>query len=552
MSNQKLSPRLDVQTRANRLTAITLGLVVFALAAMLRFSYLNWDLAQWIHPDEGHMRAITGAVRWPDSLASYFDTQASPLNPRNHDKVYSYGTLPLFAARAVTEWLERACAPEPDPFTALVARRILDNLGRSSAPSNRLCAPGTFTWTYNAFVGRHLSALADLGTVLLIGLLGHTLYGRRTGILAMALAAVNAFMIQQAHFYTVDSAATFFTVLTGLFAVLAGKYPTDRPPWAWLALAGLSSGLATACKVSAALAAGLAALGALWWARRASTLAPAIARDPEANQTASATIDTDSDRPGSVEDQWSSVITVPTVVLRVVAPLLLAALLSLLAFRVGQPYAFEGPGLLGVRPNAAWFDRLAQISEEQSGAIDYPSGRQWTARLPLIFPVGNLIVWGMGLPLGLAALWGWVQSGWELVRGDRRHLVLWLWTAAYIAFYASRWVKAMRYFLPVYPFLIVIAAYTVQRYLAEAIRDHIDHGKGISIRPPASVAEPTSEGRAQVARRARMWVGVALTLVVLIGTTAWGVALFGIYARPHTRIAASRWIYDNEIGRAHV
>lgn len=545
MPRQKISPRLDDQPRANRLIAVALGLIVLTLAAVLRFSYLNWDLAQWIHPDEGHMRAVTGAVQWPDTLASYFDTQASPLNPRNHDRVYSYGTLPLFATRAVTEWLDRACAPEPDRFPALVARLVLDNLGRSGAPSNRLCAPGTFTWTYNAFVGRHLSALADLGTVLLIGLLGHMLYGRRVGLPAMALAAVNAFMIQQAHFYTVDSAATFFTVLTGLCAVRAGKHPTDRPPWGWLALAGLSTGLATACKVSAAPAGGLAALGALWWAHRVGAPAPTTGPDADPDHPAPFTSGTENDRAGTISDTQSPPITIPTAVLRIVAPLLLAALLSLLAFRVGQPYAFEGPGFLGVRPNAAWFDRLAQISEEQSGVIDYPSGRQWTARLPLVFPMGNLIVWGMGLPLGLAALWGWAQSGWELVRGDQRHLVLWLWTTAYIAFYASRWVKAMRYFLPIYPFLIVIAAYTIQRHLSEAMRHHLERGAGIFTSPRASTACPPSEGRAPDDRHSRIWARVALTLIVLTGTTAWGLALFRIYLRPHTRIAASRWIYDN-------
>jgi YYY domain-containing protein len=40
-------------------------------------------------------------------------------------------------------------------------------------------------------------------------------------------------------------------------------------------------------------------------------------------------------------------------------------------------------------------------------------------------------------------------------------------------------------------------------------------------------------------------VGLGLTVVVVIGTALWACAVFSIYLRPHTRLAASRWIYDH-------
>ena len=488
--------------------------MVLVVAALLRFTGLNWDMAQWIHPDEGHMRTVTGAIHLPDSLSSYFDTHTSPLNPLNNGQVYSYGTLPLFATRALAEWVEHGCArpggPDAAPW-ALNARLARVFLRSLSLPVDVPCPAGTFTWTYSAFLGRHLSALADLGTVLLIYLLGRWLYGETAGLVAMALSAVTVLMIQQAHFYTVDSTATFFTTLAAYLAVRGAQ--ATRPPWVSLGLAGLATGLATASKISAVVTAGLVALGAAAWVLRRS--APAPQTPAEGDEP------TEDGTDGIWRRTWAAILAIAL-------PVVLSGLLAFVAFRVAQPYAFEGPGFLGVRPSPEWFARLKQIGEEQSGLLDYPSGRQWTDRLPIIFPWVNIVVWGMGLPLGLAAWAGWARMGVELGRGKLTHFVLWPWTTAYFVFYATRWVKALRYFLPIYPLLILMASYALVLLLRR--------------RNGEAPGEQTSG--APRGRSAHMMAWAAVFLVVA-GTDAWGAGYFTIYLRPNTRIAASRWIYDN-------
>jgi 4-amino-4-deoxy-L-arabinose transferase-like glycosyltransferase len=502
--------------------------LILLIAGIFRFTGLNWDRAQWIHPDEGHMRAVTGAIHWPETLDAYFDTHASTLNPRNNEQIYSYGTLPLFATRAVAEWLDRGCGATTEILPRWIAQGVLQHLNHPQPPvAGWRCYPGTFTWTYNAYIGRHLAALADMGTLIVIGLVARQLYTRRLSLLAMALTAVTAFMIQQAHFYTVDSAATFFTVLTAYFAIRAGLTSTTAaPPWASLALAGFSTGLAAACKVSAALAAGLVALGALAWVHRRLRAGVVSAAAPSPHVTSSRL---------SGRAITSAGLRCTAASLRVAPAVLLAALLSLLAFRIAQPYAFEGPGFFGIQPSPEWLGRLSQISEEQSGSIDYPSGRQWTNRLPVLFPWLNIVVWGMGLPLGCAAWAGWALMGIELARGDRRHLILWVWTTAFFAFYATRWVKAMRYFLPIYPFLILMAAYALSRLIAT--------GQTAGLRRQGAREQ---EGRPQdLPYRIVRWVAIGAALAVMLGTVAWGTGLFSIYTRPHTRIAASSWVYAN-------
>ncbi|RLC91889.1 MAG: hypothetical protein DRI79_01810 [Chloroflexi bacterium] len=457
------------QNRWSLFIVHSLLFIILLTGSYLRFTNLNWDEGQWIHPDEGHMRMITSVIKMPDSLPLYFDTHHSPLNCRNSGYQYSYGTLPLFLTRLTGEWLDRGCGTSPDRLSAAVASLLI---GSSAAE----CGPGTFTGSYSALVGRMFSALADLGTVLLIYLIGRRLYGEAVGLLAAGLGALTAFLIQQAHFFTVDSMACFFVTLTAYFSVRAGQ--SGR--WTDFGLAGLATGLAAACKVDAALASLLVVLAAVWRWMQSS--------------------------------RCSSAPLLPCSPASLLLRLLLAGLLAFVAFRIAQPYAFEGPGFFGVRPSPEWLGRLSQIRAEQSGEADLPWGQQWTNRAPILFPWINMVVWGMGLPLGLAAWAGWAVAGLELLRGKRVHLILWVWMSLIFLYQATRWVKAMRYSLSLYPILIILAAYALVRLCR---------------------AFPRWKRR----------VGFGLAAIVVIGTAFWASAFISIYLRPHTRLAASRWIY---------
>ena len=463
--------------RPRGLGAALLLAAILMVGGYLRLTGLNWDEGQWIHPDEGHMRTIMSVIKMPDSLSLYFDTHNSPLNCRNQGHRYSYGTLPLFMTRMTAEWLDRACRESPDRLSRSAASLLMGT-------TDLTCRSGTFTGVRSAQVGRVLSALADLGTVFLVYLIGRCLYGEAVGLLGAGLAALGAFSIQQAHFFTVDSMACFFIVLTAYFSVRAGRSGSSgRVPWGSLLLAGLATGLAAACKVSAALASVLVVLGAAWWLI-------SWASSPSKNKRLAATLGL------------------------LVSCLLLAGSLSLVAFRVAQPYAFEGPGFFGVRPSPEWFGRLRQISAEQNGEMDLPSGRQWANRAPILFPWLNMVVWGMGLPLGLAAWAAWVLVGVELLRGKRDHLVLWVWGSLVFLYLSTRWVKTMRYFLPLYPLFTILAAYLLVRWMRTS---------------------------------SRWWcrAGCVTAVLVVASTALWSGAVFAIYLRPHTRLQASRWVYAN-------
>ena len=105
---------------------------------------------------------------------------------------------------------------------------------------------------------------------------------------------------------------------------------------------------------------------------------------------------------------------------------------------------------------------IQQVSEQGSlarGSLDYPYVRQFAGTIPFLYQAQNILLWGMGLTLGLAVVAGFIWLGWRIWK---RSAGLWLvvlsWVVVYGAITGSFYVKFMRYMLPLYPFLTLIAA----------------------------------------------------------------------------------------------
>ena len=76
---------------------------------------------------------------------------------------------------------------------------------------------------------------------------------------------------------------------------------------------------------------------------------------------------------------------------------MLAGFLSLLCFRIFNPYAFNGPGFFGLSLDQRWLDNIGAAQAMNAGIYDNPPNFQWVARLPYLFPLNNMVLWGMGL-----------------------------------------------------------------------------------------------------------------------------------------------------------
>ncbi|MBI4731414.1 MAG: hypothetical protein HY781_04680 [Chloroflexi bacterium] len=202
----------------------------------------------------------------------------------------------------------------------------------------------------------------------------------------------------------------------------------------------------------------------------------------------------------------------------ILVSLLVGGLLAILSFRVFQPYAFDGQGI-----NQLWLDKVREQRLQATPDNDIPWNLQWARRTHL-YSFENLTTWGLGLPLGILAWIGFLWMGWRMLKGEwRQHLLLWFWTALYFGWQSLQYNPTMRYQLPIYPFLALMAAWLLI-YLW-------DKGKQTAGRKFLPVVYRLSS--------------VIAGFTILVLTVVWAFAFASIYTRDEPRIAASKWIYQN-------
>lgn len=504
---ESVSPAVESKkkSRPDWLFDVLLVLVLLA-GAYFRLVGFDWGENQFLHPDERFLLWVgadisptriieteSGPQKVWLSFSEYFDTVNSSLNPNNRGHgFYVYGTLPMFMTRYIVEWV----------------------YGHSG-------------FVEMLEIGRPLSALFDILTLFLIYIVGARLYNRRVGLLSAAFSAAVVLQIQQSHFFTMDTFVNFFTFLAFYFAarILMSGNPwksseddlENRRSWKhWLKHPlllpslgfGLALGMGVASKLNAAPVAILLplAVGVRW-----------LQLSPRERMRRS---------------------------LEAMVFLFLAAFVSLLVFRILQPYAFSGPGFFGLKLNPQWVANIREQRAQSNGDVDFPPAMQW-ARRPVWFSGQNLILWGLGLPLGLLSWFGFLWAGWRMITGRargsqageppewQRHLLPWAWTAFYFTWQSLALNPTMRYQLPVYPTLTLFAGWAVVAAWDRGRKTQLAQDIAVITAPP---------GRRTAAWKVFAILGGGLALVL---TYAYAYAFSQIYVRPITRVEASRWIYQN-------
>lgn len=422
-------------------------ILIMLLGCVFRLYGLNWDDSQHLHPDERFMVMTALNISWPDSFADYLNPETSPLSPYNTaiGTSYIYGTFPLFLTKGLATILH------------------CHAYGRLH------------------LVGRCLSALFDLGSLLLVYFIAGRLFSRRAGMLAAAFYALAVMHIQQSHFFTADNFLVFWVLLTFLLLVIFLERKGHRA-FLLSSLIGGSYACALGSKLSAVLFIIIiaSAFGIKCFQSRHNS-------------------------------SWLNNL------LTLMGNAALFAISTYLLFRIVQPYAFATGNWFDLTPQPDFWSALDFQRRALAGEVMFPPQWQWVNTAPLLFPLKNVLLWGLGVPLGSAALLGlglFLGAQMQpLARGSSRGaraaaLLALLWILVSFGYGGTGFVKSMRYLLSATPFLIMFAAYTC----------------------------------GNIATRNRFFFPVATVLLCAL-SLLWALAYVSIYAHDTTRVAASKWIY---------
>jgi hypothetical protein len=429
---------------------VWLGLIsILLIAACFRFYGIVWDGGYLFHPDERKILLVVSELRLPSSIGEFLSSE-SPLNP----KFFAYGSFPIYLLKATSAFV----------------------------PTVQTSAPWSEGFVGLAVLGRVLSVLFDLGTIVLVFLLARRLYDAAIGLLSAASIALTVLHIQLAHFYAVDTLLTFLVVLT---IFLAARFAETGKRGDAL-LTGFAFGLALATKVSAL-----------------PLIAPiTVAVIRVGGET------------GEQESKGEILRFTPARLLRCKEWLAqiwhtrrtFAEILGVtyVTFIVTQPYALLDP--------IRYFGQVGTEALVARGWLDFPYTRQFADTIPFVYPITQSSIWGTTLLLGIFAWGGGALFVWQWWRArEWRDGFILSWALIYFLTMGAQYAKYPRYLLPLLPFLFLMASIAITR----------------------------------VAPRPLRFSYYAFALLALAASFVYSAAFTSMYARQHPWLQISKWIYAN-------
>lgn len=321
--------------------------------------------------------------------------------------------------------------------------------------------------------GRALSGIFDLLIVFLVfkttqlfeqkyALPPHTKY------LAAFFYAVAVLPIQLSHFFAVDIFLSFF-LFTAVYGML--RFCLQKSYVAFL-ISSCCFGLALSSKINAVFVVPL--LGYLFLY-------------------------------GLYKTYWQHKKSVIIAVTRSSLLILSFIFIAYITLRIGSPYLFKNTSFFNPEINVTFIENLKSLKMWEGKDVWYPPAIQWIQKPPVIFSVANLALLGVGIPFFLFLIAG----GGVLIREKKKTIlfVVLLWNIAFFLYQSTQFVKALRYFIFLYPFFAIFAAY----------------------------------GFITFTRKLQLPVKMILICLVMV----WPLTFLSIYLKPHSRVTASRWIYQH-------
>lgn len=418
--------------------------LILIFAAILRLYGINWDQGAHLHPDERAIVMKVTELQFPASIQEFFSPESS-WNP----KFFAYGSFPMYLLR----WFGDTLAI----FNVELGQYTLINL-----------------------LGRFLSALFDIGTIVMVFLLSRKLFRTQVGLIAAFLYAISVLPIQLSHFYAVDTILTFFIMATLYMLILIYEKPTVKKS----ILAGLFFGLALATKVSAIVL--LFSIAAVFFIN-------VLQHFFKQHKTKNVLLP-------QISKSLKLFFSFGTIILGS----------TLATFIFFEPYALID--------NKSFWEQTLYQSMMTKDAFVFPYTLQYVGKIPYIYELQNIFFFGLGPVLGLICFLGTfyvIATGSKKFDHFAKLFILFIFFITYFWVVGGFAIGFMRYMLPVYPLLCIFGA--VFLYKLYQILNKIIKNKTLFLISQLSF------------------------LILLL---IWPLSFMQIYLQNNTRTDATTWIND--------
>lgn len=195
------------------------------------------------------------------------------------------------------------------------------------------------------------------------------------------------------------------------------------------------------------------------------------------------------------------------------------AVLSYITLRFANPYYFQSPNFFDPQFSRVFIENIRSLKSFEGPDVWFPPAIQWINTPPVWFSVKNLALYGVGIPYFIFLVIGFVAV-FKLHKGHIYKVTLGLitaWVIGLFLYQSVQFVKALRYFIFLYPFFAFFAA--VGFYYVKS--------KIVEFKPM------------------NVFLQYSIYAVLLISVIVWPMAFSYIYTQPHSRVAASEWMYKN-------
>jgi hypothetical protein len=320
-------------------------------------------------------------------------------------------------------------------------------------------------------VGRLLSVFFDLGTLLVVYQITKLLFrNTKYAIISSFLYAISFFPIQNTHFFVVDVFLTFFITGTLYWLLSYAHSPSNRK----IFFMGILLAAALATKVTAIIFLPVICIGIF-------VISFKISKE---------------------KTSFYRILTSLSDCMIFICTLIIAHILFM-------PYAY-------ISYLQFLNDTLAQTQMSRNAYI-FPYTLQYVYTLPYIYFLKNIFLWGVGPVISLLAMSGIAASFYKINKNygaknkrissffseNKLFILFGIYYILYFLIIGKSAVKFMRYMLPLYPFITIIAGATL-----------------------ASINKKTK----------------LIAVLICIFAFIWTLSFVHIYTSEHTRIVATKWI----------